>query len=443
MPALHFVFRPGTRRLLCAALALVFSSSGAVAATDAERIAELEKKLEMALKQMQQLGDRLREVEGNKAPAVVTERASPPVAEPAALATKVDALEQQVSAMANRPEPDHGLAMHGFADVGFTAASKGRPTGGNIGALDFYLTPSFGDRVKALFELNFEVDTEGHVGVDVERLQVGYTLTESSTLWAGRFHTPYGYWNTAFHHGAQLQTGIRRPIFLDFEDGGGILPAHTVGLWFTGSAKTDSGRASYDLYVGNSPSIQMEDATVAGSGTLDPGLSGALNRSATFGANLAYAFKGSLTGLSLGVHGLTSDVLSTRTTPDRVRLKVLGGWMAYAEDDWEIMAEYYGFRNQDLAGSTGTHASRAAYLQVGRQFGTWTPFARYETTRLDQADPYFAEQSHGQSYKRSVVGLRLDLNPKTAVKLEANRTSLEDRTIGSYSELRGQFAVRF
>lgn len=443
MPAPRLELPPGERRLLCAALALAFSSTGALAATDSERIAELERRLEQSSKQLQQLSDRLREVEGTKSPAKVAESAQPAAATPASLNTKVEALEQQVSAMANRPEPDRGLAVHGFADVGFAAASKSRTSGFNVGALDFYLTPSFGDRVKSLFELNFEVDSEGHVAVDVERLQVGYTLTESSTLWAGRFHTPYGYWNTAFHHGAQIQTSITRPIFLDFEDAGGILPAHTVGAWFTGSTKFDAGRVSYDLYAGNSPTIEMADPTLSGSGTLDPGLAGALNRTATFGANLGYAFRGGLNGLSLGIHGLTSDVISTRTTPDQVRLNVLGGWLVYTENDWEIMTEYYAFRNRDLAGNTGTHSSRAAYLQIGRQFGVWTPFARYEATRLSQEDPYFAQQESGQSYKRAVLGVRYDLNPKTALKLEANRTSLDDRTTGSYSELRGQLAVRF
>ncbi|MFX6330640.1 hypothetical protein ABTF76_20520, partial [Acinetobacter baumannii] len=63
------------------------------------------------------------------------------------------------------------------------------------------------------------------------------------------------YWNTAFHHGAQIQTAVLRPKFLEFEDGGGILPAHTVGLWGTGRLRLGDGRIEYDLYAGNGARI--------------------------------------------------------------------------------------------------------------------------------------------------------------------------------------------
>jgi hypothetical protein len=233
-------------------------------------------------------------------------------------------------------------------------------------------------------------------------------------------------------------------MFLDFEDAGGVVPDHTVGLWATGSVRSEGGRLNYDLYVGNSPSIQMADPTQSGNGTLDPGLLGALNRTASIGTNVAYTFRGgNLEGLTVGLHGLTSDVVDTRTIPDSTRLVMVGGWVVYQEYDWEVMTELYGFRNRDLTGGTGTHSSDAAYVQIGRQFGAWTPYGRYEITHLDQTDSYFAQQASGQSYRRFAAGLRFDLNPKTAIKVEANHTQLNDRITGSYSELRAQFAIRF
>jgi len=441
MTKIHRSTPPVAKRLLCIALMQVGVGTEAFAATDSERMSDLERRLEQSQAQIQQLSRRLVQLEGaTPAPKAAAPAAS---AASAALADKVSELEQKVSAMEHRPEPDRGLEMHGFADVGLAAASKDRPGGFNVGALDFYLTPKFGDRVRGLFEVNFEVDSEGHVGVDVERLQIGYTLADSVTLWAGRFHTPFGYWNTAYHHGAQLQTSILRPMFLDFEDAGGVLPVHTVGLWTNGSTRSEGGRFNYDLYVGNSPSIQMADPTQPGSGTLDPGLAGALNRTATVGANLGYVFRGSLEGLSVGLHGLSSEVVDTLSTPDTTRLVFVGGWMVFQEYDWEVLAEQYSFRNRDLSGGSGTHASNAGYVQIGRQFGAWTPYGRYEITHFDQTDAYFAQQASGQSYRRYAAGLRFDLNPKTAIKVEANRTQLNDRATGSYSELRAQFAIRF
>src|SRR5262245_5061030 len=426
-------------RLIVAGASVLFSAVAA-AATDSERITELEKKLDESLRVIQSLSQQLQEL---KRSTTAQRPATTTPADPDPLATRVSDLEQRVSSIASQPEPDRGLDVHGFADVGFAAAPKGHDTGANIGALDFYLTPKLGDRFKALFELNFECCDDGHMAVDLERMQIGYTVSDALTAWAGRFHTPFGYWNTAFHHGAQLQTTVLRPRFLDFEDAGGILPVHTVGLWTTGAFKTAGGRLGYDLYVGNAPTIEMEDPLVSGSGTLDPGLPGAGARKATVGGNLHFAFGGSLSGLLAGVHALTSHVVVTAAPPAETRLTMFGGWLAYLESDWEVLAEEYAFRNRDLSGANGTLSSNAFYAQVGRQFGQWTPYGRYEVTNFDQADAYFAQQESGQSYKRLLGGLRYDLNPKTALKLEAPHTRLRDRATGSDSELRGQLAVRF
>jgi len=68
----------------------------------------------------------------------------------------------------------------------------------------FYLAPKLGDRVVSLAELIFETGPDGHVGTDLERFQIGYQFNDQATVWVGRFHTPYGYVNTALHHGVWL-----------------------------------------------------------------------------------------------------------------------------------------------------------------------------------------------------------------------------------------------
>jgi hypothetical protein len=88
-------------------------------------------------------------------------------------------------------------------------------------------------------------------------VQIGYTLNESATVWGGRIHTPYGYWNTSFHHGAQMQTSVLRPRYLDFEDKGGIWPAHIVGLWATVKTKVGTGKITYDAYAGNGSKLSV------------------------------------------------------------------------------------------------------------------------------------------------------------------------------------------
>jgi hypothetical protein len=359
-------------------------------------------------------------------------------------AERIDALEKQVTELeASRPaRGDEGLPLHGFADVNVGARNNGGPRGFALGNLDFYLTPRIGDRIKGLIELNFETKSSGELETDLERLQIGYVFSDVATVWAGRFHSPWGYWNTAYHHGQQIQTSVTRPKFLEFEDLGGIIPAHTVGMWATGTMPAGAGKLSYDLFGGNSPRIDLNAGT-PGSGELNPNTAAATNRHASFGFNLGYLFPGALQGLKLGLHGYTATIDDDAVPPDSTRLRFAGGYLVYLENDWEVLGEYYGFNNLDLSGGSDTHRSRAGYLQAGRMFGRWTPYARGEKASLDQTDAYFAQQENGGSYDRWVAGLRFDLDPRAALKLEANHTRFTDRVVSSFNEVRLQWAIRF
>src|SRR5215813_11720141 len=281
-------------------------------------------------------------------------------------AERIDTLEKQVAQMeATRPaRGDEGLPLHGFLDVGGAYRSNGGPRGFGVGNLDFYLAPRIGDRIKGLVELTFEVDSAtGELETDLERAQLGYVFGDFATAWAGRFHSPWGYWNTAYHHGAQIQTSITRPQFLEFEDHGGIIPAHTVGLWATGVVPLDAGKVSYDLFGGNSARIDLNPPTTPASGELNPNQATATNHHGSVGFNLGYVFPGVFEGLKAGLHGYTATIDDNAVAPNSTRVRFGGGYLVYLENDWEILGEYYEFSNLDLSGGTGTHRSRAAYLQ--------------------------------------------------------------------------------
>jgi len=355
-----------------------------------------------------------------------------------------------------------GVPLHGFLDVGYAIHSKdstnpalpGLPNGFNVGSLDIYLTPQFQGKVKTLIELIFENTPEGSLATDLERAQIGYTFSDAATMWAGRFHTPYGYWNTAYHHGAQMQTSVVRPRFLDFEDKGGILPAHMVGLWATGKVRAGGGRFTYDAYAGNGPKIAVDSnlttPTIPG-GVLDPQTAGDNNHQAMVGFNMGYEFGGLADGLRLALFGLRGDVedvvLPTPSpTPNITQLNMGGAALVYLEHDWEIMGEYYSFNNTDKSGGTGSHSSWADYLQVGMNFSGLTPYVRVEKTVLDQTDMYFAMQDNGQSYFRQSLGLKYDLNPSASLKFEVLNSKFADemgREPYDYRSFLAQFAVRF
>jgi len=371
---------------------------------------------------------------------------------PALLSASIAGLLLSITTQA-QAEND-GIALHGFADVGFSAQTVESPDnkGFNVGSLDFYLTPQFGDNVRSLIEIIFETLPDGSLATDLERVQMGYAFSDSATVWAGRFHSPYGYWNTAFHHGAQIQTSILRPRFIDFEDKGGILPAHMVGMWATGKIKAGGGKFTYDVYAGNGPQLDMSEATITnpGAGVLTINTAGDNNHQAMVGINLGYDFSGSMDGLRLSIHTLSGDVdeLNDVNPPvNNTELSMAGGTIEYLGNDWEVLGEYYSFNNKDKSGTSGSHSSWADFLQIGKNFNGLTPYVRAEKAVLDQADNYFSNQASGQSYTRQSLGLKYDLNPKASLKLELLNSKFEaDATHGagsSYRSMLAQYAIRF
>lgn len=428
--------------VLALAISQLFCFQAGAAQTDAERIAELEKKLEKSLGLIEQLSTRLSQLEGGKANAtpqtVVAEKV-------AAQAERIDQLEKSVVQVSETSAKRNavGLPLHGFIDVGYARESKNpnnRKNGFVLGNLDLYLTPEFGDRVKSIAELIFEMESDGSLVTDLERLQIGYTFSDTVTLWAGRFHTPYGYWNTAFHHGAQIQTAVMRPRFVAFEDQGGILPSHTVGLLASGAVRVGDGKVQYDGYVGNGNSIR--DRVLDFNALMDD------NANKMVGGNVRYQFGGALEGLTLGLHGLTEQVDTydpNNVRLNSVKLNMFGAFGVLEKDNWEIIGEYYRFRNEDLSGGTGKHSSWAGFAQVGRTIAEgWTPYVRSEKTVLATGDNYFAGLDSGVSYKRHSLGLRYDLNALAALKMELSRTTEEQPVAEQKSnEARLQFAVRF
>lgn len=409
--------------------------SAFAAPSDSERIADLEKRLEKSLALIEQLATRLSQVEAQKVASMdsTTGRA------PATQAERIERLEKAVVQVSENSakKGDLGAPMRGFADVGYVGTNSQHladgKSGFTLGTLGIYLTPSFGDRVKSIVELAFEYDDDGELFTDLERLQIGYTFSDALTLWAGRYHTPYGHWNAAFHHGTQIQTSATRPRMIDFEDRGGILPAHAVGLLASGAVPLGPGQLQYDAFLANGSAIK--DGVLAFNSIKDD------NTNKLIGGNLRYAFAGSLEGLTVGAHGLT-QVVDNAHASTRTRVNVGGALAVLDRGNWEGIGEYYRFYNRDLSGTKGTLSSWAGFAQLGYTLAEkYTPYARLEKAALDPGDNYFLGQISGRSYQRQALGLRYDLNAFSALKMELNKTT--EASGEKTNEVHLQLAIRF
>jgi hypothetical protein len=426
---------------LAALLGAALPSAALAGVTETERLNELQQKLEQSLRMIDALATRVRELEAKETATAAT-AAQKPAAPPVEDTRRIESVEQKIAqietANASHRIDESSLPIHGFADVGAGTRNPLNPDlkGFNVGNFDLYLTPKLGDHTRALVELNVEVGDDGSVGLDLERAQIGYQFGDTATLWLGRFHTPYGYTNTALHHGGWIATALERAKFLNFEDHGGILPNHTVGAWATGAIRTSGGKVLWDVYTGNSQQIVggVVDMRNAGNG------SGNL----LVGGRLAYEFKsGVVDGLMLGLSGFTAKIADDQLPVHETRLRVLGVHAVYDTDTFENMAEYYYFSDDDLSGASGSHKSHAGYVQLGYRAGFGVPYLRYERTVLDQADQYFQQQASGGSYHRGAVGVRFDLDIKSALKFEVSNTRDTDRLNDQYNEALVQYAIRF
>ncbi len=427
------------------------ATSPVYAATEAERLQAMEQLLKNSQAALERLQARVAELE--KKPAAVVGSAVAPVSAPVVVTTpateqRIQTVERALSdittSMAQAKPADSGVPLHGFLDVNWERRSKsttpgpaGARNGYKLGVLDFYMTPKFGDHVRTLIELAFEYDSDGGLATDAERLQIGYAFGDTLVVWAGRYHTPYGYWNTAFHHGAQIQTSISRPRFLGFEDAGGIVPSHSVGLWATGKSKSDWGKLNYNVWVSNGNRIS--------NGVLDFNASGDDNGSPGVGFSADISPK-ALPGLTLGVHAMRQTVGGENSDASRTgkaRMQFFGGYAFFDNDQWEAIGEYYRFRNTDLlSGSNKKLGSWAGYAQLGYNLAPrWVGFVRTEKSSLAKSDPYFNLQDSGSSYTSTAVGLRYDLDPRASIKLQLDRS--REQTGDKASWLRAQLAVRF
>ena len=371
---------------------------------------------------------------------------------------KVERDVDQITDSGSKHMTEAGIPLHGFADVGYTRSSNDETRLNQAGkgfwanSLDFYLTPQFTDKSKALIEIIFEFAPDGSLATDLERIQFGHIFNDQLTVWLGRFHAPYGYWNTGFHHGAEIQTSLQRPRFIDFEDKGGLMPAHVMGAWATGAVPMGDVKLIYDAYVGNGNAIDL-DTSESSRGSLAINNSRDSNSNTLVGGDVGYQ----IGGLVVGAHGFSQrvnlrDANPTPLATGEISVKMTGLYGFYEDDVWESIAEYYRFKNEDLTpAQSGSHSSWLGFAQLGHAVGNdWMPYIRVEKGVLDQLDPYFARQEFGVSYQRQVLGVRYALNPKGTIKLELNRTQEKESFIpttgpdnGKYSEARVQYAIRF
>lgn len=285
-----------------------------------------------------------------------------------------------------------------------------------FGSLDLFATADVG-QFRFLGEWFLTENSQ-----EIQRLQFGWRFDADDSLWLGRFHTPIGYWNTAYHHGTYLQTSVSRPGIAEFEGGDGPLPTHFTGLLWEGSASTDDGALHYSLGLGAGPVLDSKldpfDVANPDDHHHDHETGAVVNvnwRPAPHGRNQVGAFAGRTEiSDSAEVFGHTEQTLyGVYGNWHRDRLRLLGAWFHVSNS-----FEGIGAPDEDFS---------AAYLQGEYGFGArTTAYGRIETTNGARADARYLGRFEAFITERTLAGLRYELTDRQALTVElATRESFE------------------
>ena len=373
--------------------------------------------MKMLLERIQQLERRVNELEA-KGPAAqnpvytASESAVPaqPLREAGAPAAAMhhDVQEQAAaSPTIQQLEPHYpSLQIRGFGDVDFSATDqKGTNSGFSLGQLDLHLASALSRKISYFGEITFNASPTGY-GVEVERSIIKYDYNDYFKLSFGRFHTPIGYWNTAYHHGAWLQTTIARPEIVRI--GGTFIPVHFVGFLAEGNIPSGGAGLSYSFGVGN------------GRGTIisRPGDAGDNNDNRAWVANI-YSRPQRFYGLELGASAYRDKI----TLPDgrNFRELITSAHVVWTKENPEFLAEFANVSHRGVFTDITTN-SQGFYVQFAYRLPwferTLKPYYRYEYIHTPLSEQVFTNQD----LTGSILGTRWDISSYAAFKAEYRYT---------------------
>jgi hypothetical protein len=445
--------RLARRELLLCFLALPWSYSAWTQQTAAASHSDAVT-LQLLMKRIDQLEARVKQLEAERQLAVAVSSQTPiiPVnsgssqvlAPTETAASSAPSVQSQVVSQTSSPTPSEAdstqsenvmadrmdlsktlLRIRGFGDIALRGdTQKGDTTSFELGQLDLFISSDVAEKFKFLSEVVFEagpdniygttVGEENAFSVDVERYLMQYSPADYLKLSVGRVHTAIGYYNTAFHHSTWLQTTTNRPFLFEFEDRGGILPVHLVGV--SASGLVPSGRLGlhYVAEVGNG----RESRTPLGDEPVQNKISDENHKA----FNLAlFARPTAVPGLQTGF-SVYHDVLAPDNQP-KIDETILAAHAVLVRPKWEWLNEAVLDRHAPFGGPVVYHTP-GFYSQVSRQFGSYRPYFRYQYLNVAKTEPVFPDVSlqYGPS-----LGLRYDASEFVALKFQYDYRSLRNQ----------------
>jgi len=307
------------------------------------------------------------------------------------------------------------LDFNFFGDVSLLQLN-GEDPGFAIGPLGFQVTAHLADGLVGRTEYAMSFDN-GETVVDVERAFLEYRVGHWM-LAAGRTHAEFGYWNNAFHHGRWLQLTINRPHVVRFEDEGGMLQVHQVGVTAVYGPKRGEHGLEVSLGIGNGHGPSIVDVQTLGDNNLAKSV--LLRVGAVGFGHDALRF-----GVNVGVDKIAAEPVTVRPLlPDTAIFEVITGvYGALRSDTWLAYSEIYNVFHR-AAGKSWQITD--GFLLGGYRLGRYIPYAQVEARHGDGlTDPFYnpdpmvsPEATIPSNYVEGILGMHYDLSTWSALKLE-------------------------
>jgi hypothetical protein len=286
-----------------------------------------------------------------------------------------------------------------------------------FGEFDLFMSSHLSDTISFLSEVVLGADASNFWGLDVERAQISYKPNQYFQISGGRMHTVIGFYNTTYHHGTWFQTATGRPYMYFYEDSGGILPVHIVGIEVQGLVpKTGSWNAHWIAEVGNG-----ESSLFIGQPIVNQPVQNFVSDTDHKAFNVAGYIKPDwLSGLQIGGNYYNDERVPTGIP--HVNNIITGAYVVYMTPVWEFMNECQVQKDHSV-GSGITYNTPLCYTQFSRKVNKYRPYVRWQEVNVPAGDPLYGTVGR---FEGPSFGVRMDFTSFAALKVQYNRIYTRD-----------------
>lgn len=281
---------------------------------------------------------------------------------------------------------------------------------------------------------------------ELERFQAGWSVSENSTLWIGRFHTPARHWVSEFHHGQFMQNSITRPSLEEWEDESGSTPSHVSGLMFE-SSRDLSGEAqlSYALSIGLGPKFVGDELIAFDVLDPDSGFDMSVNLKIGYRPDMFSPMQAGLL-MSWSDINVEAPLDPSRQDLEEIRQYTIGAYVDWKWERLRLLASGLYINNElKSPGESLPDDFFLTYIQPEYELNDKvTLFGRVDIGFGEDLSPFLRMLPNFIAH-RNMVGARWDFLDQQALTIElADASSQGDGLVHqNYKEIRVQWSAVF